>query len=157
MQRDGLLSRVCLLTPARRYCSHMPGCSASSGCKDKDQTSMLESPVQENSSTHPARSERLLGRHVVPCLESTPAPRATGASDTAPRAAHFYGCCGPQLYNCERPHSALAYRTPDEFRRILGYGNVESKERFPHLHSPDYDGEIYSPTTPNRETPAMAG
>lgn len=60
-------------------------------------------------------------------------------------------------YNCERPHSALAYRTPDEFRRILGYGDVESKERFPHLHSPDYDGEIYSPTTPNRETPAMAG
>jgi len=60
-------------------------------------------------------------------------------------------------YNCERPHSALAYRTPDEFRRILGYGDVESKERFPHLHSPDYGGEIYSPTTPNRETPAMAG
>lgn len=60
-------------------------------------------------------------------------------------------------YNCERPHSALAYRTPDEFRRILGYGDVESKERFPHLHSPDYDGEIYSPTTSNRETPAMAG
>ncbi len=62
-----------------------------------------------------------------------------------------------QEYNCERPHSALAYRTPDEFRRILGYGDVESKERFPHLHSPDYDGEIYSPTNPNRETPAMVG
>ena len=62
-----------------------------------------------------------------------------------------------QEYNCERPHSALAYRTPAEFKRILGYGDVESKLRFPHPHSPDYDGEIYSPTTPNRETPAMAG
>lgn len=60
-------------------------------------------------------------------------------------------------YNCERPHSSLAYRTPAEFRRALGYGDVESKERFPHLHSSDYDGEIYSPTNPNRETPAMAG
>ena len=62
-----------------------------------------------------------------------------------------------QEYNCERPHSSLAYRTPAEFRQTLGYGDVESKERFPHLHSPDYDGEIYSPTNLNRETPAMAG
>jgi putative transposase len=60
-------------------------------------------------------------------------------------------------YNCERPHSSLAYRTPAEFSRALGYGDVESQERFPHLHSPDYDGEIYSPTTPYRETPVMAG
>jgi putative transposase len=63
-----------------------------------------------------------------------------------------------QEYNCERPHSSLAYRTPAEFRGTLGYGDVESKERFPHLHSPDYDGgEIYSPTNLNRETPVMAG
>jgi putative transposase len=62
-----------------------------------------------------------------------------------------------QEYNCERPHSSLAYRTPAEFRSALGYGDVESKERFPHLHSPDYDGEIYSPTNLNRETPVMAG
>jgi putative transposase len=61
-------------------------------------------------------------------------------------------------YNCERPHSSLAYRTPAEFRRTLGYGDVESKERFPHLHSPDYDGgEIYSPTNLNRETPTITG
>jgi len=61
-------------------------------------------------------------------------------------------------YNCERPHSSLAYRTPAEFRRALGYGDVESKERFPHLHSPDDDGgEIYSPTNLNRETPVIAG
>ena len=60
-------------------------------------------------------------------------------------------------YNCERPHSSLAYRTPAEFRSALGYGDVESKERFPHLHSPDYDGEIYSPTNLNRDTPVMAG
>ena len=62
-----------------------------------------------------------------------------------------------QEYNCDRPHSSLAYRTPAEFMRTLGYGDVESKERFPHLHSPDYDGEIYSPTNLNRVTPVMAG
>ena len=63
-----------------------------------------------------------------------------------------------QEYNYERPHSSLAYRTPAEFRSTLGYGDVESKERFPHLHSPDYDGgEIYSPTNLNQETPVMAG
>ena len=63
-----------------------------------------------------------------------------------------------QEYNCERPHSSLAYRTPAEFRSALGCGDVESKQRFPHLHSPDYDGgEIYSPTNLNRETPVMAG
>src|SRR5579863_8938770 len=61
-----------------------------------------------------------------------------------------------QEYNCERPHSSLAYRTPAEFSRALGYGDVESKKRFPHPHSPDYDGgEIYSPTNLNRETPAI--
>lgn len=63
-----------------------------------------------------------------------------------------------QEYNCERPHSSLAYRTPAEFSRALGYGDVESKQRFPHPHSPDYDdGEIYSPTNLNRETPAING
>lgn len=58
-------------------------------------------------------------------------------------------------YNCERPHSSLAYRTPAEFGRSLGHGDVESKPRFPHPHSPDYGGEIYSPLT--RETPVIAG
>ncbi len=63
-----------------------------------------------------------------------------------------------QEYNCERPHSSLAYRTPAEFSRALGYGDVESKQRFPHPHSPDYDGgEIYSPTNLNRDTPAING
>ena len=62
-----------------------------------------------------------------------------------------------QEYNWERPHSSLAYKTPAEFRQTLGYGDVESKERFPHLHSPDYDGEIYSPTNLKRETPAITG
>jgi hypothetical protein len=34
----------------------------------------------------------------------------------------------------------------------------ESKKRFPHPHSPDYDGgEIYSPINLNRETPAING
>jgi putative transposase len=63
-----------------------------------------------------------------------------------------------QEYNCERPHSSLDYRTPAEFRAALGYGDVEGKERLPHLHSPDYDGgELYSPSNQNRETPVIGG
>ena len=60
-----------------------------------------------------------------------------------------------QEYNCERPHSSLAYRTPAEFRRALGCGDVESKERFPHLHSPDYDGRDI--LAPKLETLVIAG
>jgi putative transposase len=46
-------------------------------------------------------------------------------------------------YNCERPHSSLGYRTPDEFRRATtGYANVESKQRFPHSHSLGGDENI---------------
>ena len=62
-------------------------------------------------------------------------------------------------YNCERPHSSLEYRTPREFSIAMGYGNVESKERFPHSHSPDYDDgcQIYSQSKQNRETPAISG
>jgi len=62
-----------------------------------------------------------------------------------------------QEYNCERPHSSLAYRTPEEYRQA-GYANVESKERFPHLHS--HDGGGYgsvSKPNQNRETPVISG
>jgi putative transposase len=62
-----------------------------------------------------------------------------------------------QEYNCERPHSSLDYRTPEEFRQA-GYANVESKERFPHLHS--HDGGGYEPVSEpnqNRETPVISG
>jgi putative transposase len=38
-------------------------------------------------------------------------------------------------YNRVRPHSSLGYMTPEEFAK--GYANVESKKRFPHLHSLD--------------------
>jgi putative transposase len=31
-------------------------------------------------------------------------------------------------YNCERPHSSLDYRTPEEFRQRAGYADVESKQ-----------------------------
>lgn len=62
---------------------------------------------------------------------------------------------GRQEYNCERPHSALAYRTPAEFRRTLGHGDVESIKRFPHLHSPDYDGRDI--LAPKLETLVIAG
>ena len=61
-------------------------------------------------------------------------------------------------YNCERPHSSLDYRTPEEFRVALGYGDMESNVRFPHLHSPDYDGcEIISKQNLNRESPVING
>jgi putative transposase len=62
-------------------------------------------------------------------------------------------------YNCERPHSSLNYRTPREFSIAPAYGDVESKERFPHPHRPGYDGgcEIYSQPNQNRETPVMNG
>lgn len=62
-------------------------------------------------------------------------------------------------YNTERPHSALDYKTPEEFRAQLGlpgYGDVESKKRFPHLHTPHYDCEIYSPNQ-TREIPVIPG
>jgi putative transposase len=62
-----------------------------------------------------------------------------------------------QEYNWERPHSSLAYRTPAEFGRIAGYGNVESKERFPHLHSLDGGCEIISELNQNRKTPVISG
>jgi putative transposase len=38
-------------------------------------------------------------------------------------------------YNRVRPYKSLGYRTPEEFAK--GYANVESKKRFPHLHSLD--------------------
>jgi putative transposase len=60
-------------------------------------------------------------------------------------------------YNCERPHSSLGYKTPEEFRLAMGYGDVESKQRFPHPHSPDDDDEINLVPKQNRETPVMAG
>jgi putative transposase len=59
-------------------------------------------------------------------------------------------------YNCERPHSSLAYRTPEEFRQA-GYANVESTERFPHLHSLDGGCEIISKPNQNRETLVING
>lgn len=53
-----------------------------------------------------------------------------------------------QDYNQVRPHSALGYCTPQEFRTtIMGHGNVESQERFPHSHSPYCYGSL--PKEPN--------
>ena len=61
-------------------------------------------------------------------------------------------------YNCERPHSSLDYKTPQEFRQKTGYADVESKLRFPHPHSLD-DGDENRISMPNqnRETPVMNG
>jgi putative transposase len=44
-------------------------------------------------------------------------------------------------YNQVRPHSALNYLTPEEFR--MGYADVETALRFPHPHSPG-GGELVS-------------
>ncbi|MGI8770699.1 MAG: integrase core domain-containing protein [Acidobacteriaceae bacterium] len=41
-----------------------------------------------------------------------------------------------QEYNCERPHNSLASSTPREFSIARVYGDVESKQRFPHPHIP---------------------
>jgi len=62
-----------------------------------------------------------------------------------------------QEYNCDRPHSSLAYRTPREFAASQGYGEVESQERFPLPHSPGCDYELYSQSNQTRESPAIAG
>jgi putative transposase len=62
-----------------------------------------------------------------------------------------------QEYNWERPHSSLAYRTPAEFASIAGYGNVESKEHFPHFHSKSSGYEIISKPKPKPESPVMNG
>lgn len=62
-----------------------------------------------------------------------------------------------QEYNWERPHSSLAYRTPAEFRQQAGCANMESKERFPHLHSHDGGCEVIPQPNQNRESPVMNG
>ena len=48
-------------------------------------------------------------------------------------------------YNCERPHSSLDYRTPQEFRQQSGYADVESEQRFPHPHSRGGDEIVSTP------------
>jgi hypothetical protein len=60
-------------------------------------------------------------------------------------------------YNCERPHSSLGYRTPEEFRlSTTGYADVETVARFPHPHSLGGDETISKPNL-NRESPVMNG
>jgi transposase InsO family protein len=53
-------------------------------------------------------------------------------------------------YNTVRPHSSLGYRPPAPAAWLTepspGYGKVESKERLPLSHTPDYgDGTYLSP------------
>ena len=61
-------------------------------------------------------------------------------------------------YNCERPHSSLDYRTPEEFRQQIGCADVESKVRFPRPHSlDDGDENKISKQNQNWETPVMNG
>ncbi len=59
-------------------------------------------------------------------------------------------------YNCERPHSSLDYRTPQEFRQALGCADVGSASRFPYPHSLGGYETISQPNL-NRESPVMTG
>jgi hypothetical protein len=51
-------------------------------------------------------------RLVPKTAESTPAGRATGATDSEPRDNQWYGCQVPELYNTERPPSSVGNQTP---------------------------------------------
>ena len=68
-----------------------------------------------------------------------------------------------QEYNCERPHSALDYMTPEEFRQTQDRGKdgdktaLENTNRFPLSHRPDGGGELHSKPNQNRESPVMNG
>jgi hypothetical protein len=68
------------------------------------------------------------------------------ASDNALLECRFYGCLVPQLYNNNRPHSALADRTPAEFAAVCSGGNdgdetaLENAARLPHFHRPAATG-----------------
>jgi putative transposase len=68
-----------------------------------------------------------------------------------------------QEYNCERPHSALDYMTPEEFRQKQDRGKdgdkaaLENTTRFPLSHRPDGGGELHSKPNRNRESPVMNG
>ncbi len=53
-------------------------------------------------------------RLVPKTAESTPAGRATGATDSEPRDNQWYGCQVPELYNQERPHQGIDMRYPSE-------------------------------------------
>jgi putative transposase len=68
-----------------------------------------------------------------------------------------------QEYNCERPHSALDYLTPEEFRQIRDRGKdggktaLENTNRFPLSHRPDDGCEVCSEPNQNRESLVMNG
>ena len=67
-----------------------------------------------------------------------------------------------QEYNCERPHSGLDYRTPEEFRQTLDRGKdgdtaaLGNATRFPLSHRPD-GCEMNSKANQNRESLVMNG
>src|SRR5208283_45647 len=67
-----------------------------------------------------------------------------------------------QEYNCERPHSGLDYRTPEEFRQTLDRGKdgdtsaLENAARFPLSHRPD-GCEMNLKANQNRESLVMNG
>jgi putative transposase len=67
-----------------------------------------------------------------------------------------------QEYNCERPHSGLDYRTPEEFRQTLDRGKdgdtaaLENATRFPLSHRPD-GCEMNLKANQNRESLVLNG
>jgi len=62
-----------------------------------------------------------------------------------------------QEYNWERPYSSLAYRTPAEFGRVAGFGNVQAKNAS-HISTAKNGGrESISKPTPKTESLVMNG
>ena len=94
---------------------------------------------------HRAHTAAQLGCHGGTRHEPPLVVHATGASDTPVLENQFYGCCVPQLYNEQRPHSSLGYRTPNEFARehklkdfyVAGVGQEDSNAvPLPHTPKP---------------------
>ena len=104
---------------ARQRHSRRPDGPVSSHCKRRNRTSTPESPMPECGSVPLARNVELLRRRVAPRLERKRAAHTTGANGTLLLECRSYGCLVPHLYNCERPHSSLDYRTPQEFKLAL--------------------------------------
>jgi hypothetical protein len=71
--------------------------------------------MSDTPAPHRARTAAQLHCHGEIRHEPRFVVHATGATDTALLENWFYGCCVPHLYNEERPHSSLGYKTPKEF------------------------------------------
>jgi hypothetical protein len=130
-------------TSPEPHCLHRPDSPASSDCTYRNQTSTPESPASENGSHRLVRSAEPYYHFGALRLERIHAAHATDANGTGLLENQFYGCLVPHLYNTIRPHSSLGYKSPApetwQPEVKTGYGEVESKVRFPLPHTLDGD------------------